>query len=55
MFLNNEIIYKNISFYLNKIINFKIFKNIKVKPISINQIYNLRDIVRQTVREYVKE
>ncbi len=56
MFLNNEIIYKNISFYLNKIINFKIFKKYcKVKPISINQIYNLRDIVRQTVREYVKE
>ena len=56
MFLNNEIIYKNILFYFNKIINFKIFKKYcKVKPVSINQIYNLRDLVKKTVREYVNK
>ena len=54
MFLNKEIQFKNLYFYLNKIINFKILrKYCKVKPKSVNQIFKLRGKVKKIVRDYV--
>ena len=55
MFLNNQIDYNKITFYLIKIINFKIFKKYcNVKPYSIKQILKARDIARNFVNNYVE-
>ncbi len=56
MFLNKEIQFKNLYFYLNKIINFKILrKYCKVKPKSVNQIFKLKGKVKKIVRDYVRK
>ena len=56
MFLNNQIEYNKITFYLMKIINFKIFKKYcNVKPNSIEQIFKVRNIVKNITISYVKK
>jgi len=56
MFLNEEISFKKLSYYLTKIINFKIFKKYcNVKPNSINQIYNARNYAKIVVNKYVSK
>ncbi len=56
MFLNKQIQFKNLYFYLNKIINFKILrKYCNVKPRSVDQIFKLKSKVKQIVRNYVKK
>ena len=56
MFLKGQIKFKNLTFYLIKIIKFKIFKKYcNVKPKSVEQIYNLRKIVQKIVKENVKK
>jgi len=55
MFLNKKIEYKQILFYLIKIINFKILrKYCKVKPNSIKQIINVRNFAKKIVYKNVK-
>ena len=55
MFLNKEIDFKMLIFYLNKIIKFKIFKKYcNVRPKSVNQILILKNYVRKIVINYVK-
>ena len=55
MFLNKKIEYKQILFYLIKIINFKILrKYCKVKPNSIKQIINARNFAKKIVYKNVK-
>ncbi len=55
MFLNKKIEHKDISFYLLKIINFKFFKKYcNVKPVSVDQIYKVRNLAKQFVKEYIK-
>tara|TARA_Y100001970_G_C14215393_1_gene849350 strand:- start:1223 stop:2383 length:1161 start_codon:yes stop_codon:yes gene_type:complete len=55
MFLNNRINYKKMCFYLMKIIKFKIFKKYyKIKPKSVKQILNVRNLARKVVNESVK-
>ena len=55
MFLNKKIEHKEISFYLLKIINFKFFKKYcNVKPVSVDQIYKVRNLAKQFVKEYIK-
>ena len=54
MFLNNQIEYEKLILYLTKIINFKIFKKYyKVKPKSIKQILNVKNLAKKVVNEYV--
>ena len=56
MFLNNQIEYNKITFYLMKIINFKIFKKYcNVRPYSIEQIFKVRNIVKNITINYVKK
>ena len=56
MFLNNQIEYNKITFYLMKIINFKIFKKYcNVRPNSIEQIFKVRNIVKNITINYVKK
>ena len=56
MFLNNQIEYNKITFYLMKIINFKIFKKYcNVEPNSIEQIFKVRNIVKNITISYVKK
>ncbi len=56
MFLNKEISFKNLSNYLIKIINFKIFKKYcKVRPKSIKQIYDANNYAKKIVKKYVNE
>ena len=56
MFLNNQIQYNKITFYLMKIINFKIFKKYcNVRPYSIEQIFKVRNIVKNITINYVKK
>tara|TARA_B100001250_G_scaffold412916_1_gene445436 strand:+ start:650 stop:1819 length:1170 start_codon:yes stop_codon:yes gene_type:complete len=55
LFLKKQIEYQKISFYLIKIINFKIFKKYcNVKPVSIKQIFKARDVARNFVTKYVE-
>tara|TARA_B100001123_G_scaffold426923_1_gene541769 strand:- start:5672 stop:6841 length:1170 start_codon:yes stop_codon:yes gene_type:complete len=55
LFLKKQIEYENISFYLIKIINFKIFKKYcNVKPVSVEQILKVRNIARNFVINYVE-
>ena len=55
MFLNKKIKYSKILFYLIKIINFKILrKYCNVKPNSVKQILNVRNLARRFVKNYVK-
>ena len=55
MFLNKKIKYPKILFYLIKIINFKILKKYcNVKPNSVKQILNVRNLARRFVKNYVK-
>ena len=55
MFLNKKIKYSKILFYLIKIINFKILrKYCNVKPNSVKQILNVRNLARRLVQNYVK-
>ena len=55
MFLNKKIEHKDISFYLLKIINFKFFKKYcNVKPVSVDQIYRVRNLAKQFVKDYMK-
>ena len=54
MFLKGKIKYNQLLAYLLKIINFKKFKKYcKVRPKSVNQIYNTRILVRSFVKQYV--
>ena len=54
-FLDNKIKYKNLSFYLMKIIKFKVFKKYyKIRPKSVKQILNVRDFAKKIVNEYIK-
>ena len=56
MFLNKKINYEKISFYLMKIIKFKIFKKYyNIQPKSVKQIYEIRNFARGVVQNYVKE
>ncbi len=56
LFLNKKIEHKMISILLLKIINFKSLKKYcKVKPISIEQIYNVRNHTKKIVRAYVNK
>ena len=55
-FLNKEIDYKNISYYLMKIINFKKLKKYcKVKPKTIKQIIEVRNLARLTTNEFINK
>ncbi len=55
LFLKKQIEYQKISFYLIKIINFKIFKKYcNVKPVSIKQIFKARKEARNFVTRYVE-
>ena len=55
MFLNKKIKCPKILFYLIKIINFKILrKYCNVKPNSVKQILNVRNLARRFVKNYVK-
>ena len=54
MFLNKKIEFNRISFYLLKIINFKKFrKYCKVKPKSIEQIYEVKNLAVNSVHDYL--
>ena len=54
MFLNKKIEFNRISFYLLKIINFKKFrKYCKVKPKSIEQIYEVKNLAVNFVHDYL--
>ena len=54
MFLNKKIEFNRISFYLLKIINFKKFrKYCKVKPKSIEQIYEVKNLAINSVHDYL--
>jgi len=56
LFLDKKIKFKNITFYLNKIINFKIFnKYYKIKPNSIEQILYVRNLSFAVSNEYFKK
>ena len=56
MFLNKKLNYEKISFYLMKIIKFKIFKKYyNIQPKSVKQIYEVRNFARGVVQNYVKE
>tara|TARA_Y100000590_G_scaffold269917_1_gene303147 strand:- start:4602 stop:5762 length:1161 start_codon:yes stop_codon:yes gene_type:complete len=53
-FLNNKIKYKNLSFYLMKIIKFKVFnKYYKIQPKSVKQILNVRNFAKKIVNENI--
>ena len=53
MFLNKDIEYKMISFYLLKIINFqKLRKYCKIKPKSIKQIFEARFFAKKIVHDF---
>ncbi len=55
-FLLKKIKYNEISIYINKIINFKIFKKYcKIKPKSIGQIFEVRDLAIKYVNGYIKK
>ena len=55
MFLSGKIDFRKLLFYLIKIINFKLFKKYcKVKPKSIKQIYEVRDLTKKFVNDYIK-
>ena len=55
-FLNGEIKFENISIILSRIINFKKFKKYCiVKPKSIEQIFNVRNLAKRYVYDYVKK
>jgi len=55
MFLGGKIDFKKLLFYLIKIINFKLFKKYcNVKPKSIKQIHNVRDVTKKFVNDFVK-
>jgi len=55
-FLSKKIDYKNISHYLMKIINFKKFKKYcKVKPKTIKQIIEVRNLARLTTNEFINK
>ena len=54
MFLNKKIQYKDIFFYLFKIINFKILKKYyMITPNSIRQILNVKNLTKKIVNENV--
>ena len=56
LFLSKKIDYSKISQYLIKIINFKVFKKYcNVKPVSIKQIYKVRNIAKSYVNNYLKK
>jgi len=56
MFLNKKINFEKMSYYLLKIINFKIFnKYYKIKPNSIEQILYVRNLSIKIVNEYFKK
>ncbi len=56
MFLNKKIDYNKLSFYLMKIIKFKIFKKYcRIKPNSIKQIFEIRNISKEIVNKYVEK
>tara|TARA_B100000965_G_scaffold404329_1_gene434733 strand:+ start:1654 stop:2826 length:1173 start_codon:yes stop_codon:yes gene_type:complete len=56
MFLNEQIEFKKITYYLQKIINFKIFKKYcKITPKSVDQIYKVRNLVKKFVYNYVNK
>ena len=55
MFLKNKIKFKNISIFLMKIINFKIFKKYcNISPKSIDEIITVRKLAIKTVENYVE-
>ena len=55
MFLNNEIKYEKLLYYLLKIIKFPIFKKYcKVKPNSIEDILKINKLATKFVKNYVK-
>ena len=55
MFLNKKIEYNQISFYLIKIIKFKLFKKYyKMTPKSIKQIMNVKNITKNFINQYLK-
>ena len=55
MFLCGKIDFRKLLFYLIKIINFKLFKKYcKVTPKSIKQIYNVRDLTKKFVNDFIK-
>ena len=56
MFLNREITYEKLLFYLTKIIKFKIFKKYSnIKPNSFEEIIKARNLAANFVRKYVKK
>ncbi len=56
MFLNKKLNYEKISFYLMKIIKFKIFKKYyNIQPKSVKQIFRVRNLARDVVQNYVKK
>ena len=56
MFLNEQITYKKLLIYLNKIIKFKIFKKYsRLKPKSINDIVKANALAKTFVNEYVRK
>lgn len=55
MFLSRKIDFRKLLFYLIKIINFKLFKKYcNIKPKSIKQIYEVRDLTKKFVNDYIK-
>ena len=53
MFLNKKIEFNQISFYLIKIIKFKLFKKYyKMTPKSIEQIMNVKKLTKKYIKKY---
>ena len=56
MFLKEKISYNQLTSYLLKIINFKIFKKYcTIKPKSVKEILNVRELARKIVYEYINK
>ncbi len=55
MFLNKKIEFNQISFYLIKIIKFKLFKKYyKISPKSIKQIMKVKNLTKNFINQYLK-
>ena len=55
MFLNKKIEFNQISFYLIKIIKFKLFKKYyKMTPKSIEEIMKVKNLTKKFINQYLK-
>ena len=55
MFLNKKIEFNQISFYLIKIIKFKLFKKYyKIRPKSIEEIMKVKNLTKKFINQYLK-